>query len=66
MAKSVNYTMSSSVHHPYIYMNYAMKNDDVFGGYGKANKLRLLEVKRKYDPDDVFGRLVPGGFKLTA
>jgi hypothetical protein len=64
MKKSVNFTMSSSVQHPYIYMNYAMKDDDVFSSYGAENKQKLLDIKRKYDPEDVFGRLVPGGFKL--
>jgi hypothetical protein len=66
MKKSVNYTMSTAVHHPYTYLNYAMKDDDVFSGYGAANKQKLLDIKRKYDPDSAFGRLVPGGFKLRA
>jgi hypothetical protein len=64
MRKSANFTMSSGIHHQYKYMNYAMKDDDVFSGYGAENKRRLLDIKARYDPEDVFGRLVPGGFKL--
>ena len=66
MKKSMNFTMSSAVHHPYIYLNYAMKDDDVFSSYGAENKQKLLSIKKKYDPDNVFGRLVSGGFKLRA
>lgn len=66
MKKSVEFTKSNGTHHPYIYMNYAMKEDDVFSSYGAENKQKLLQIKSKYDPEDVFGRLVPGGFKLRA
>lgn len=66
MKKSLEFTTSNGVHHPYIYMNYAMKDDDVFSSYGAENKQKLVEIKKRYDPDDVFGRLVPGGFKLKA
>jgi hypothetical protein len=66
MRQTTNLTMSRGVHNPYIYMNYALKGDDVFSGYGAENKKKLLDIKRKYDPENVFGRLVPGGFKLKA
>lgn len=55
---------SHGVDHPFIYMNYADKDQDVFGGYGASNKAFLEEVKRLYDPSDVFGRLQPGYFKI--
>ena len=52
------------MYHPYIYQNYANQSQDVFGGYGKENKKRLLDVQGKYDPERLFGRLQPGYFKL--
>ncbi len=50
--------------HPYIYQNYAGKGQDVFDGYGEENRKRLREIRGKYDPEEVFERLVPGGFKI--
>lgn len=49
----------------FIYMNYATKEQDVFGGYGEKNLNRLRKVRAAYDPENVFGRLQPGYFKLT-
>jgi hypothetical protein len=52
------------LHHPYIYQNYAGAGQDVFAGYGLENRLRLMEIQKKYDPEGVFTRLQPGGFKV--
>lgn len=49
--------------HPFVYMNYAHREQDVFSGYG-ANREVLREVQREWDPEGVFSRLQPGGFKL--
>lgn len=49
---------------PYIYLNYAGKDQDVLGGYGKANVRKMEKLSAKYDPDSVFQSLVPGGFKI--
>jgi hypothetical protein len=48
----------------YIFMNDASYDQDVIGHYGKENVAKLLEVQKKYDPNMVFQKLVPGGFKL--
>ncbi|KAF7900223.1 uncharacterized protein EAF01_007525 [Botrytis porri] len=48
----------------FIYMNYASKEQNVFGGYGEVNENKLRDVQRKYDPEGVFKRLQPGYFKL--
>ena len=48
----------------WIYLNYAGASQDPISGYGAANKARLRAVSRKYDPDQVFQRNVPGGFKV--
>jgi Berberine and berberine like len=49
--------------HPYIYMNYAGKDQDVQGGYGKESLKRLREVRERYDPEG-FWRRWPGYHKL--
>ena len=49
----------------YVYQNYASLDQDVFGGYGKGNKERLIDISKKYDPEQVFQKLQPGYFKLS-
>lgn len=49
---------------PYIYQNYAAKEQKVFEGYGKVNHARLRKISKKYDPQSVFQKLQPGYFKL--
>ena len=49
----------------YIYQNYASLNQSVFAGYGTANQQRLIQISKKYDPDQVFQKLQPGYFKLS-
>ena len=48
----------------FIYMNYASQFEDPIAGYGAANKEKLKEISRKYDPTQVFQELNPGYFKL--
>ncbi|KAI1869321.1 uncharacterized protein JN550_005951 [Neoarthrinium moseri] len=50
--------------HRYIFTNYGYQKDDIIAGYGEKSVTRLRETRRKYDPEDVFSRGVPGGFKL--
>ncbi|KAI1842929.1 hypothetical protein JX266_010947 [Neoarthrinium moseri] len=50
--------------HRYIFTNYGYQKDDIIAGYGEKSVARLRETRRKYDPEDVFSRGVPGGFKL--
>ncbi|KAI0886385.1 putative FAD-binding oxidoreductase [Annulohypoxylon maeteangense] len=49
---------------PFIFMNDASWSQDVIGSYGEENIRRLKQVQEQYDPDKVFQRMVPGGFKL--
>lgn len=51
---------------PYTYLNYASDFQDPFSSYGQENKNFLQEVGRKYDPEGLFQKNVPGGFKLYA
>ena len=49
----------------YIYQNYASLNQSVFAGYGTANQQQLIQISKKFDPDQVFQKLQPGYFKLS-
>jgi hypothetical protein len=42
------------VHHPYIYLNYANRDQDPFAGYGTENKQRLTEIQQSVDPRGIF------------
>ncbi|KAF2448092.1 FAD binding domain-containing protein [Karstenula rhodostoma CBS 690.94] len=46
------------------YAGYAGKGQPVIEGYGKSNVAFLEKVSSKYDPEQLFQRSVPGGFKL--
>lgn len=62
--RSVELAKSMGKDRPFVYMNYAGKDQEVYAGYGQESVHRLREVKEKYDPADVFGRLWKGYFKL--
>jgi hypothetical protein len=62
--KSVALAKQIGLYHPYIFQNYARKDQDVFAGYGLGNRKRLQEIQKRYDPDGVFSRLQPGYFKV--
>lgn len=49
----------------WVYLNYADKSQDPLGSYGVENVKKLKEVAAKYDPDQVFQKLCPGGFKIS-
>ncbi|KAF3169251.1 hypothetical protein EYR41_009075 [Orbilia oligospora] len=48
------------------YLNYGDRfhKDDIIPSYGSESVTRLQNTKALYDPQNVFGRLVPGGFKV--
>lgn len=48
----------------YVYLNYAAAFQRPLDSYGQENKRRLRDVSRKYDPEGLFQKGVPGGFKL--
>jgi hypothetical protein len=54
----------AGVYHPYIYLNYAAEWQKTFDGYGQNAKSQLVSVSQKYDPQQIFQRQAPGGFKL--
>lgn len=49
---------------PWLYLNYALPDQPVYDGYGKENVARLQYIRKTYDPENAFGRLWHGGFKL--
>lgn len=55
---------SRGVYDPFKYLNYAYAGQAVFEGYGRKSKWYLQAISKKYDPQGVFQKQVPGGFKL--
>ncbi|KAI1470847.1 uncharacterized protein F4812DRAFT_419232 [Daldinia caldariorum] len=51
---------------PWVYLNYAHSSQEVLQSYGPENIRRLREASSKYDPEGIFQRLCPGGFKISA
>lgn len=52
------------VTNPYVYLNYAASWQDPISGYGDDNKAFLQDISKKYDPQGLFQKAAPGGFKL--
>ncbi|KAH8783139.1 hypothetical protein F5883DRAFT_625605 [Diaporthe sp. PMI_573] len=52
--------------HRYIFTNYGYSKDDVIAGYGEESVSKLRATSKKYDPEGLFQKAVPGGFKLGA
>ncbi|MCJ1395726.1 hypothetical protein MMC18_008612 [Xylographa bjoerkii] len=50
--------------HKWKYLNYAAQWQDPIAGYGHENREKLRAVSRQYDPEQVFQKQVPGGYKL--
>lgn len=55
---------AKGVYHKFVYLNYANRNQKPIDGYGAASKANLQAVSKKYDPQGLFQKGVPGGFKL--
>jgi hypothetical protein len=64
LKRSMAVAKEMGMDHSYVYQNYANQSQDVFAGYGKQNRKRLIEIQGKYDPERLFARLQPGYFKL--
>ncbi|KAI9800734.1 MAG: hypothetical protein M1833_003150 [Piccolia ochrophora] len=59
------YTKSVGAYNEFKYYNYARGDQDPLSGYGEENFNLIKAASLKYDPDQVFQRLVPGGFKWS-
>jgi hypothetical protein len=51
--------------HRYPFTNYAYNHEDALNGYGEESLESLRNVNAKYDPDGIFQKAVPGGFKIS-
>jgi hypothetical protein len=49
----------------WLHINYANETQDVLGSYGAENVKKMKEVAFKYDPQQIFQNLCPGGFKVS-
>lgn len=49
----------------FLYLNYADGSQNPLRSYGNTSVAFMQQVARKYDPNGVFQRLVPGGFKIS-
>ncbi|KAH8201204.1 hypothetical protein TruAng_004594 [Truncatella angustata] len=49
---------------PFVYLNYAGKDQDPIRSYGAASVAQLQTVRKRVDPKGVFTSQVPGGFKI--
>lgn len=47
------------------HLNYADKSQNVLAAYGADNVRTMKESAAKFDPNQVFQKLVPGGFKIS-
>ncbi|PFH59647.1 hypothetical protein XA68_12052 [Ophiocordyceps unilateralis] len=50
---------------PFLYINYAGPDQDPLCGYGAQTVAFLKRTAEKYDPNGVFQKLMPGGFKVS-
>ncbi|MCJ1405676.1 hypothetical protein MMC11_008905 [Xylographa trunciseda] len=64
LAQSIAHAKTQNLYNEFIYLNYALQSQDPIASYGTESVARLREVSKKYDPQGVFQKLCPGGFKL--
>ncbi len=62
--KSVEVAKEMGLWNEYVYMNYAADDQMPLEGYGAGNLERLRAISKEFDPEGVFQKLQPGGFKL--
>lgn len=48
----------------FVYMNYADGSQEVYKSWGASNVAKMQAVSKKYDPQGIFQKKVPGGFKV--
>ncbi|KAI7258145.1 hypothetical protein KC343_g2476 [Hortaea werneckii] len=49
----------------FIYLDYADADQNPLGSYGEENVRKMKAAAKEYDPQGVFQKLQPGGFKLS-
>lgn len=51
-------------HDPYLFANYAGKNQAVMASYGTESVQRMRRISQAVDPKGIWRELVPGGYKI--
>jgi hypothetical protein len=59
-----NATLAAGLFDSFNYMGDTAGFQSMYRGYGVLNQAKLLSISRKYDPERLFQRLLPGGFKI--
>ena len=65
IAKIEAITKSRGLYDSFIFLNDAGASQKVIRSYGQANFAIMKEVSAKYDPNGMFQKQVPGGFKIV-
>ncbi|KAI8220539.1 (S)-mandelate dehydrogenase [Colletotrichum sp. SAR 10_77] len=60
-----DYSVAEGIDVEWEYLGYADGTQDPLSTYGPENIKLLKEVAAKYDPEQVFQKRVPGGFKIS-
>lgn len=55
---------SMGIFNEWVYLNYASQWQDPITGYGDSEVAFMKSVSREYDPQGIFQKAMPGGFKL--
>lgn len=50
---------------PFLYINFAAPSQEPLCGYGAESVAFLRKTAQKYDPQGIFQKLMPGGFKIS-
>jgi hypothetical protein len=65
VAKVEAITKSRGLYDPFVFLNDAGASQKVIQSYGPANFAKMKKVSVKYDPNGMFQKQVPGGFKIV-
>ena len=65
LARVKELTRTTETDSDFIYLNYAYPFQDPLGSYGPENVKHIRDVAGAYDPEGVFQRRIPGGFKIS-
>ncbi|KAI0478373.1 oxidase/Diels-Alderase [Xylariaceae sp. FL0804] len=60
-----SYTKAQGVHSPFIFLNDAFSTQRPYPTFGGDTLEKLQAASKAYDPEGVFQKLVPGGFKVS-
>lgn len=62
-----NATVQAGLDYRWMYINYANRIQDPFGGYGETNRQRLQRIQKAVDPAGIFSStgLCRGCFKVN-